>query len=44
MGEGKYRSLWPRLDCSENLMPSKAAVKGFEDKWGDIFKFDPQRE
>jgi len=31
------------LNCSENLMPSKAAVKCFKDKCGDEFKFYPQR-
>jgi len=33
-----------RLDCSKNLMPSKAAVKCFKGKCGDDFTFDPQRK
>jgi len=43
ISEGGHTLYWPRFNCSENLMPSKAAVKGFEDKWEGIFKFDPQR-
>jgi len=35
-----------RIQCFSNLMPSKAAVKGFKGKWGigDGNLFDPQRK
>lgn len=30
------------LNCTYNYMPSEAAVKGFNGKWGDGFRFSPQ--